>query len=64
MSTLLKGQAYAVGSGLLAALASLCGKYAMASREAQDLCETTLNIFNEDYNMEIVNENERFCGQV
>ncbi|XP_050719389.1 transmembrane protein 42-like [Eriocheir sinensis] len=38
----MKGQVYAVVSGLLAALASLCGKYAMASTEAQDLCEAAL----------------------
>ncbi|KAK4303999.1 hypothetical protein Pmani_024032 [Petrolisthes manimaculis] len=54
---------YAVISGILAALASLCGKYAMASSEAQDLCEASLLLL---YNEEIItrqNQIDVICGQ-
>ncbi|RXG68365.1 hypothetical protein Avbf_03931 [Armadillidium vulgare] len=54
----MKGQAYAVTSGLIAAVASLCGKYAVARNEAKDLCEITLR-FWELYSK----ENQVFCDQ-
>ncbi|XP_076043900.1 transmembrane protein 42 [Oratosquilla oratoria] len=44
----MKGQIYAVSSGLLAALASLCGKYAVASSEAHELCLDLLAYWYED----------------
>ncbi|KAK7066569.1 Transmembrane protein 42 [Halocaridina rubra] len=45
-STMMRGQLYAVASGLMAALASLCGKYAMATSEAQELCEDSIALIN------------------
>jgi len=39
----MKGQLYSVFSGLFASMASLCGKFAMASDEAMWLCENIVN---------------------
>lgn len=58
----MRGQLYAVVSGLFAALASLCGKYAMASSEAQDLCEATLMAFN--YDEDATKKIDLLCDQV
>ena len=61
---MMRGQIYAVVSGLLAAMASLCGKYAMASTEAQDLCEAALlTLYGEE---EVTNANQinTICDQV
>ncbi|XP_037777434.1 transmembrane protein 42-like [Penaeus monodon] len=57
----MRGQLYAVVSGLFAALASLCGKYAMASSEAQDLCEATLMAFN--YEEDVTKKIDLLCDQ-
>lgn len=58
----MRGQLYAVVSGLFAALASLCGKYAMASSEAQDLCEATLIALN--YEEDVTKKIDLLCDQV
>lgn len=60
----MRGQMYAVGSGILAALASLCGKYAMASSEAQDLCEASLLLLYNEENITRQNQVDVVCGQV
>ncbi|XP_063604511.1 transmembrane protein 42-like [Penaeus indicus] len=57
----MRGQLYAVVSGLFAALASLCGKYAMASSEAQDLCEATLTAFNSEE--DVIKKIDFLCDQ-
>ena len=60
----MKGQMYAVVSGLLAALASLCGKYAMASTEAQDLCEAALLALHGEEEVTTANQISTICDQV
>jgi len=40
----MKGQLYAVGAGLLAAAATVCSKFAVASGEATALCEAGLAV--------------------
>lgn len=60
----MKGQVYAVVSGLLAALASLCGKYAMATTEAQDLCEAALLALNGEEEVTTANGINTICDQV
>lgn len=60
----MKGQVYAVVSGLLAALASLCGKYAMASTEAQDLCEAALLALYGEEEVSTANGINTTCDQV
>lgn len=60
----MRGQMYAVISGLLAALASLCGKYVMASTEAQDLCEATLLLLHNEEEVTQENNINTICNQV
>ncbi|XP_071532457.1 transmembrane protein 42 isoform X1 [Panulirus ornatus] len=60
---MMRGQMYAVMSGLLAAAASLCGKYAMASTEAQDLCETALLLFHNEEEVTTANNISTICDQ-
>lgn len=59
----MRGQVYAVTSGLLAALASLCGKFAMASTEAQDLCEAALLLVRNEESITADNQIDAMCGQ-
>ncbi|MPC16281.1 hypothetical protein E2C01_009101 [Portunus trituberculatus] len=59
----MRGQMYAVVSGLLAALASLCGKYAMASTEAQDLCEAALLALHGEKEITTANQISTICDQ-
>ncbi|XP_053637614.1 transmembrane protein 42 isoform X2 [Cherax quadricarinatus] len=59
----MRGQLYAVASGLLAALASLCGKYAMASTEAQDLCESVLLMLHNEEEITNTNNVITICDQ-
>ena len=59
-----KGQIHSVISGLFAALASLCGKYAMASTEALDLCENMIDFLNDDLGFSALNVNNELCIQV
>lgn len=49
----MRGQAFAVGSGLLASVASMCGKVAMARHEAHSLCEQVLFYSISDKSTEI-----------
>lgn len=55
----MKGQAYAVISGLIAAAASLCGKYAVAQEEAEELCENSFQFFDFGYDKVRV-----YCNEV
>ncbi|XP_064094012.1 transmembrane protein 42-like [Macrobrachium nipponense] len=57
------GQLYAVASGLFAAIASLCGKYAMASSEAQYLCESMLLALSQDDDLKQTNFVESSCNE-
>ncbi|CAL4149124.1 unnamed protein product, partial [Meganyctiphanes norvegica] len=59
---IMKGQVFAVGSGMLAAVASLCGKYAMAASEAQDLCEAVL-IMLTDAELKAATRVQEMCTQ-
>ncbi|KAG0713955.1 Transmembrane protein 42 [Chionoecetes opilio] len=60
---MMRGQLYAVVSGLLAATASLCGKYAMAGAESVDLCEAALLSLHGEEEVTKANQINTICEQ-